>query len=75
MAILLWQKVLAIEMEIFGVYYASKWAIRPRPIFMALKSISDFANPAKADDYHKYASYTSAKAFELLAKNYFEYDF
>lgn len=70
------RNVLAIEMEIYGVYYASQWAIRPRPkYFMALKSISDFADAGKNDKYHKYASYTSAKAFEILAKNYFEYDF
>lgn len=70
------RNVLAIEMEIYGVYYAAQWAIEPRPkYFLALKSISDFANPNKGDDYHQYASYTSAKAFEILAKQYFEYNF
>lgn len=70
------RNVLAIEMEIYGVYYAAQWAIEPRPkYFLALKSISDFANPNKGDDFHQYASYTSAKAFEILAKKYFEYDF
>lgn len=66
--------ILALEMEIYGVYYAANWAIKPRPKFMALKSISDFADKGKADDYHKYASYTSAKVLEKLAKDYFEYD-
>lgn len=67
--------ILALEMEIYGVYYAANWAIRPRPKVIALKSISDFADKHKADDYHQYASYTSAKVFEKLAKDYFEYDF
>lgn len=67
--------ILALEMEIYGVYYAANWAIKPRPKFVALKSISDFADKDKTDDYHKYASYTSAKVFEKLAKDYFEYDF
>lgn len=69
------RNVLAIEMEIYGVYYACQWAMGPRPpYFIALKAISDFADSEKGDLYHKYASYTSAKAFEVLAKQYFEYD-
>lgn len=68
------RNVLGIEMEIYGVYYAASWAMNPKPKFIALKSVSDFADQGKADDYHKYASYTSAKAFEVLAKEYFTYD-
>lgn len=66
--------VLGIEMEVYGVYYAASYAIEPRPKFIALKSVSDFANSDKGDTYHPYASYTSAKAFEILAQQYFEYD-
>lgn len=68
------REVLAIEMEIYGMYYAAKWAINPRPKFIALKAISDFADSNKGDKYHKYASYTSGKVFEILAKEYFEYE-
>lgn len=68
------REVLAIEMEIYGMYYAASWAINPRPKFIALKAVSDFADTAKGDQYHKYASYTSAKVFEVLAKEYFEYE-
>lgn len=67
--------VIAIEMEIFGVYYAAKWAERPRPKFMAVKSICDFGDEEKSDDYHVYASYTSSKVLETLVKDYFDYDF
>lgn len=66
--------VLGIEMEVYGVYYAASWAIEPRPKFIALKSVSDFADSDKGDTYHPYAAYTSAKAFEILAQQYFEYD-
>lgn len=65
--------VLGIEMEIYGVYYAANWAIEPKPKVIALKSISDFADSDKGDLYHPYASYTSAKVFEILAREYFEY--
>lgn len=66
--------VLGIEMEIYGVYYAASWSIEPRPKFIALKSVSDFADSDKGDTYHPYAAYTSAKAFEILAQQYLEYD-
>lgn len=66
--------VLGIEMEIYGVYYAASWSIEPRPKFIALKSVSDFADTDKGDTYHPYASYTSAKIFEILAQQYLEYE-
>lgn len=66
--------VLGIEMEIYGMYYAAYCGLNPKPKFIAMKSVSDFANQGKNDDYHDYASYTSAKVFELLAKEYFVYD-
>lgn len=68
------REVLGIEMEIYGMYYAASWALKPRPRIVAMKGVSDFANSRKGDKYHPYASYTSAKVFEVLAKNYFEYD-
>lgn len=68
------REVLGIEMEIYGMYYASSWALKPHPRIIAVKGVSDFADSDKGDKYHAYASYTSAKVFEVLAKNYFEYD-
>lgn len=68
------REVLGIEMAIYGMYYASSWALKPHPKIIAVKGVSDFADSDKGDKYHAYASYTSAKVFEVLAKNYFEYD-
>lgn len=68
------REVLGIEMEIYGMYYATSWALKPRPRIGAMKGVSDFADSRKGNKYHSYASYTSAKVFEVLAKNYFEYD-
>ena len=62
-------------MEIFGVYYAARWAVSPKPKFLALKSVCDFADSTKDDKYHAYASYTSAKIFTTLVKEYFDYEF
>lgn len=66
--------VIAIEMEIFGVYYAARWAICPQPQYIAIKSICDFADQNKGDDFHHYASFTSAKVLEALARDYFTYE-
>ncbi len=66
--------VIGIEMEIYGVYYAARWAIEPKPRYVALKSICDFADEKKDDRFHTYAAYTSAKVLEKLAKEYFDYE-
>ncbi len=66
--------VLGIEMEIYGMYYAANWAMNPKPKYIAMKAVSDFADSDKGDEFHNYASYTSAKVFEVLAKEYFTYD-
>lgn len=66
--------LVAIEMEVYGVYYAAKWSIAPRPKFIAIKSVCDYADTKKSDDFHEYASYTSVRVFEKLAKEYFVYE-
>lgn len=67
------RNVVAIEMEAYGMYYAANWSVNPKPKFLAIKSICDYADQKKDDNYHEYAAYTSVKVFEKLAKEYFEY--
>jgi nucleoside phosphorylase len=55
------RKLLGIEMEAYGMYYSAANASSPKPTAIALKSVSDFANIDKADQFQAYASYTSAK--------------
>jgi nucleoside phosphorylase/CheY-like chemotaxis protein len=55
------RKLLGIDMETYGVYYAAKHSTKPRPhAFISLKSVTDFADPDKDDSYQRYAAYTSA---------------
>lgn len=68
------RSVLGIDMEIYGMYYAANFAYNPKPEYIAIKAVSDFADSRKGDKYHKYASYSSAKVFEILAKDYFIYE-
>lgn len=55
------RKLLGIEMEGYGVFYAANNSARPRPTYTVLiKSVSDYADPDKSDNYRDYAMYTSA---------------
>ena len=50
-----------IDMEAYGMYYASQQAINPKPIPICIKSISDFANKDKSDEHQEYAAFISAQ--------------
>jgi len=55
------RKLIGIDMETYGIYYAVKHCSKPRPEYViSMKSISDFADSLKNDKFQKYASYTSA---------------
>lgn len=64
------RKILGLEMEIYGVYAASRigW---PKPHFFAAKSICDFADSAKEDDYQEYCAGASASYVLSIIKNNF----
>jgi len=53
------RKLLGLDMEGYGIYKASQFHIGTVPVF--IKSVSDFADSNKADNYQKYASFVSAK--------------
>ena len=61
------RKLIGIEMEIYGLYCAASQSKQPRPMFFALKSISDFADQEKSDKYRKYAAFTSARYLYYFA--------
>ena len=70
------RKLIGIEMESYGMFYAVSNGINPRPKFCAsFKSISDFADVAKGDDYQEYASYTSAAFLKELICNKLDFNF
>ena len=55
------RKIKGIDMEAYSVACAAKYAGDRSPTVIILKSVSDFADPDKNDDFHKYASFTSAR--------------
>jgi nucleoside phosphorylase len=61
-----WRKLVGIEMETYAVYRAAHEAPAPKPMFLALKSVCDFADK-KADNWQDYAAFTSSEfLFNLL---------
>lgn len=68
------RKLLGIEMETYGMFYASANSIKPRPRFTAsFKSASDYATVKKDDDFQSYSSYTSAALLKYIIQNELEY--
>jgi nucleoside phosphorylase/CheY-like chemotaxis protein len=61
------RNLLAIEMEAYGVVSACKGSGKPRPIPLVMKSVCDFADKDKMDDYQEYAAHTSAQLLHHLA--------
>lgn len=62
------RKLIGIDMETFGVYYAARnFRKEFQTKVVSIKSISDFADQRKNDKYRKYAAFTSAYfTFELI---------
>lgn len=58
-----------IEMEAFGVMTAASYAGPNRPKVLIAKSVCDFANPEKNDNWQHYAAYTSAQFAYRFVKN------
>lgn len=64
------RKMLGIEMEAFGVFSAADNAPVPQPEPFSIKSVCDYADKDKVDDYHTYAAYTSAMTLQQLVEEY-----
>lgn len=64
------RKVLGVEMEAYSVFAAAVDSAHPQPLVLVLKSVCDFADSHKSDDFQDYASYTSAKAVQLFFEKY-----
>lgn len=65
------RKVIAVEMELYGVFSAAEQAARPKPIAIGLKSVCDFADDEKSDAVQPYAAYTSAAYLREFCERYF----
>lgn len=48
-------------MEGYGVVYAASHATEPRPLAIVAKSVCDFADNRKSDQFQDFAAYTSCQ--------------
>lgn len=68
------RKLIGLEMEIYGMFYAAQHAHYLKPVYTAaFKSASDLADKNKTDKYQAYASYTSAAFVKYIIENELEY--
>ena len=63
-----------LDMESYGVAYAARFCSEPQPKAIVIKSICDFANSAKSDDYQKFAAFTSSQFAKYLYENHLPLD-
>lgn len=61
--------LLAIEMEAYAVMAAAEYSSYPTPKALAIKSVCDFADQHKNDNWQKYAAYTSAAFADQLFRS------
>lgn len=59
-----------LDMESYAVAYSAMHSSEPKPIPIIIKSVCDFANSEKSDDYQKFAAYTSCEFAKLLIEKY-----
>ena len=55
------RKLIGLDMETYGVFFAGENSALPRPIVMSIKSACDFADMDKSDEQQEYAAFTSAQ--------------
>ena len=65
----LFPKTVGLDMESYSVVYTCQNCKAPQPTPILIKSICDFANSEKSDQYQKYAAYTSAGYTRYLLEN------
>jgi len=63
-----------VEMEGYGVAYAARHAVEPKPKVIIAKSVCDFADDRKDDNYQKFASFTSCGFVKDLIEKVLPYD-
>lgn len=66
----LFRETIGLDMEAYGVVYAAQNATAPRPRALVIKSVCDYANNEKSDQYQKFAAYTSCEFAKLLTEKF-----
>ena len=70
----MYRETIGLDMEAYGVVYATQNATTPRPKALVIKSVCDYANNEKSDQYQKFAAYTSCEFAKLLIEKFLPAD-
>lgn len=70
----MFRETIGLDMEAYGVVYAAQNATEKRPKALVIKSVCDYANNDKSDQYQKFAAYTSCEFAKLLIEGYLPKD-
>lgn len=63
-----------LDMESYAVVYAATHAMTPRPAPLIVKSVCDFANSQKSDEFQRFAAYTACDFARFLYEQYLPFD-
>ncbi len=61
-----YQRTAGLDMESYAVVYAANHANDPRPTPIIVKSVCDFADSRKSDEYQRFAAYSSCEFAQFL---------
>ena len=67
-------ETVGLDMESYSVFYTAENCTSPRPKALVIKSICDYANDEKSDQYQKFAAYTSSEFAKWLMENKLNYE-
>lgn len=70
----MYRETIGLDMEAYGVVYATQNVTTPRPKALVIKSVCDYANNEKSDQYQKFAAYTSCEFAKLLIEKFLPAD-
>jgi hypothetical protein len=64
------RKFLGVEMELHRMYAAVRDASPPAPVAIGIRSVRDYADVKKNDDYQEYAAHVSSQALAACFSRY-----
>ena len=70
----LYPSTVGLDMESYGVFLAASNALEPKPRALVVKSVCDYANEEKDDQYQTFAAFTASRFVEDLLCNHLDFD-
>ncbi len=64
---------MGLDMESYGIFLGAESASDPRPKALVIKSVCDYANELKSDEYQTLAAFTSSRFAEYLLTKELDY--